>query len=83
MSFAVLGIAAPQLTQFEAIQLSNAVTATLLQFRFLPMVAGYEAVRGRVVWSVQRSATLGLTGVGTLLLVARRYDPRAEGEPYL
>ena len=70
LGLAVLGIAASQLTYLEAIEYSNAVTATLLQFLFLPMVAAYEAVRGRIAWSVGWSATLGLAGAGTLLLVA-------------
>ncbi len=70
LALAVLGIAASQLTYLEAIEYSNAVTATLLQFLFLPMVAAYEAARGQIAWSWGWSATLGLAGVGTLLLVA-------------
>jgi len=70
VSFAVLGVAATQLTFLEAVQLSNAVTATLLQYLFLPMVAGYEALRGRVAWSARWTATLVVAGAGTVLLVA-------------
>ena len=69
LGLAILGIAGSQLTYLEAIEHSNAVTATLLQYLFLPMVAGYEAARGRIVWSAGWSATLSLAGVGTLLLV--------------
>jgi drug/metabolite transporter (DMT)-like permease len=71
VSFAILGVAASQLTYLEAIQLSNAVTATLLQFLFLPMVAAYEAFTGSVIWSARWTATLGLAGGGTVLLVVR------------
>ncbi len=67
---AVLGIGGSQITYLEAIQYSNAVTATLLQFLFLPMVAAYEAGTGRIRWSPAWSATVGLAAVGTLLLVA-------------
>ena len=69
LGLAVLGIAGSQFTYLEAIAYSNAVTATLLQFLFLPMVAAYEALRGRIVWSVGWSAPLALAGAGTLLLV--------------
>lgn len=70
LGLAILGIAGSQFTYLEAIEYSNAVTATLLQFLFLPMVAAYEAVRGRIAWSSGWSAILILAGVGTLLLVA-------------
>ncbi len=66
----VFGIAGSQLTYLEAIRYSNAVTATLLQFLFLPMVALYEGLRGEIRWSWQWSATLGIAVVGTVLLVA-------------
>jgi drug/metabolite transporter (DMT)-like permease len=66
---AVLGIGGSQLSYLEAIQYSNAVTATLLQFLFLPMVASVEALTGRIVWSSAWSATLALAGAGTFLLV--------------
>jgi drug/metabolite transporter (DMT)-like permease len=69
VSFSILGVAASQLTYLEAIQLSNAVTATLLQFLFLPMVATYEAITGAVILSPRWTATLGLAGFGTVLLV--------------
>lgn len=66
----LLGIAGSQLTYLEAIRYSNAVTATLLQFLFLPMVAAYEGLRGEIRWSWHWSATLGIAVVGTVLLVA-------------
>ena len=70
LALSILGIAASQLTYLEAIANSNAVTATLLQFLFLPMVAAYEALRGSIVWSARWSATLSLAGLGMFLLVA-------------
>lgn len=74
LALAFLGIAGSQITYLEAIEYSNAVTATLLQFLFLPMVAAYEALRGEIVWSAGWTATLALAAAGTVLLVA---DPGA------
>ncbi len=70
LALSLLGIAGSQITYLEAIEFSNAVTATLLQFLFLPMVAAYEAVRREIVWSGGWTTILVLAGVGTLLLVA-------------
>ncbi len=70
LAVSILGIAGSQVTYLAAIQYSNAVTATLLQYLFLPIVAAYEALHGQIQWSRAWSATLALAGVGTLLLVA-------------
>src|SRR5712664_3856637 len=59
----------PQFAYLAAIQFANAATATLLQFLFLPLVAGYEAVKGVLRWSVQWTVSLLLAMVGTLFLV--------------
>lgn len=70
LGISILGIAGSQLTYLESIRYANAVTATLLQFLFLPMVAAYEGLRGQIAWSWAWSATLGMATLGTLLLVA-------------
>jgi drug/metabolite transporter (DMT)-like permease len=68
---AFFGLAGSQITYLEAIQFSNAVTATLLQFLFLPMVAAYEVARGTIRWSARWTVTLALAGGGTFLLIAQ------------
>ncbi len=65
----VFGYAGSQLTYLGAIQFSNAATATLLQFLFLPIVAGYEVLTGRLRWSHRWTMTLVLAAVGTFLLI--------------
>lgn len=69
IALAILGYIGSQLTYLEAIQYSNAATATLLQFLFLPIVAGYEALAGNIRWSHRWSFTMILAGVGTFLLI--------------
>src|SRR2546427_10481692 len=69
LGLSILGFAGSQLAYLWAIQFSNAATATLLQFLFLPMVAVYEAVKGVLQWSVRWTASLLLAMVGTLFLV--------------
>jgi drug/metabolite transporter (DMT)-like permease len=71
LALAFFGLAGSQLTYLEAIQFSNAVTATLLQFLFLPMVAAYEVARGSIRWSIHWTAVLALAGGGTFLLIAK------------
>ncbi len=71
LALAFLGLAGSQITYLEAIQFSNAVTATLLQFLFLPMVAVYEVARGSIRWSPRWTPVLALAGVGTFLLIAK------------
>jgi drug/metabolite transporter (DMT)-like permease len=65
----IFGYAGSQFFYLAAIQFSNAATATLLQFLFLPMVAGYEAVTKSLSWSRRWTLTLLLAATGTLLLV--------------
>ena len=69
VAIAILGFVGTQVTYLAAIQYSNAPTATLLQFLFLPMVAGYEALTGALRWSSRWTAILVFAGVGTLLLI--------------
>ncbi len=69
VAFGLLGLAASQVGYLEAISYSNAVTATLLQFLFLPMVAGYEVATGVLRWDRRWAVTFLLAVVGTVLLV--------------
>jgi drug/metabolite transporter (DMT)-like permease len=69
VALAVVGFAGSQFFYLLAIQYSNAPTATLLQFLFLPMVACYEAMTGWFRWSDRWTLTIILALVGTLLLV--------------
>jgi len=69
IAIAIFGFVGTQVSYLAAIQYSNAPTATLLQFLFLPMVAGYEALTGALRWSARWTAILVFAGVGTLLLI--------------
>ena len=69
IALAIFGYIGSQLTYLEAIQYSNAATATLLQFLFLPIVAGYEAISGNIRWSHRWTVTMILAGIGTVLLI--------------
>ncbi len=66
---AVFGFMGSQFTYLAAIQNSNAATATLLQFLFLPIVASYEALTGAIRWSARWTLVIVLAIVGTLLLI--------------
>jgi drug/metabolite transporter (DMT)-like permease len=68
-SLAILGLVGSQVTYLEALFYSNVTTATLLQFLFLPMVAGYELVTRAITWSGRWAVLLTFAGVGTVLLV--------------
>jgi drug/metabolite transporter (DMT)-like permease len=69
LAIAIFGFLGTQVSYLLAIQYTNAPTATLLQFLFLPMVAAYEALTGALRWSKRWSIILGFAGVGTLLLI--------------
>jgi drug/metabolite transporter (DMT)-like permease len=69
VSIAIFGFVGTQISYLLAIQNSNAATATLLQFLFLPIVAVYEALTGTLPWSKRWTATLILAFVGTFLLI--------------
>ena len=51
VTIGIFGFVGSQISYLVAIQNSNAPTATLLQFLFLPMVAAYEALTGSLRWS--------------------------------
>jgi drug/metabolite transporter (DMT)-like permease len=69
VALAVVGFAGSQFFYLLAIQYSNAPTATLLQFLFLPMVACYEVMTGWFRWSSRWTLTIILALVGTVFLV--------------
>ena len=69
VALAAVGYAGSQFFYLLAIQYSNAPTATLLQFLFLPMVACYEAVTGWFRWSRRWTLSVMLALGGTILLV--------------
>jgi drug/metabolite transporter (DMT)-like permease len=66
---AIFGILGSQATYLAAIQYSNAATATLIQYLFLPMVAGYEAITDSVRMSARLFLVITLAVVGTILLI--------------
>jgi drug/metabolite transporter (DMT)-like permease len=68
-SLSILGLVGSQVTYLEALFYSNVTTATLLQFLFLPMVAGYELATGAIRWSTRWALLLSLAAAGTILLV--------------
>jgi drug/metabolite transporter (DMT)-like permease len=68
-SLAIFGLVGSQVTYLEALFYSNVTTATLLQFLFLPMVAGYELATGAIRWSARWAVLLTLAAAGTVLLV--------------
>jgi drug/metabolite transporter (DMT)-like permease len=66
---AVFGFLGSQFTYLAAIQNSNAATATLLQFLFLPIVATFEALTGTIRWSIRWTLVIALSIIGTLFLI--------------
>jgi len=69
VSMGIFGLVGSQFTYLEALFFSNVTTATLLQFLFLPMVAGYELATGAIRWSVRWVILLSFAAAGTILLV--------------
>jgi drug/metabolite transporter (DMT)-like permease len=69
-ALSIFGLVGSQVAYLETLFYSNVTTATLLQFLFLPMVAGYEVATGTIRWSARWGGLLGLAAVGTVLLVA-------------
>src|SRR5579872_3213058 len=69
VAIGIFGFVGSQISYLVAIQNSNAPTATLLQFLFLPMVAAYEALTGSLRWSKRWTATMLLAFAGTFLLI--------------
>ncbi len=68
--FSVFGLLGSQVTYLFTIGYTNAATATLLQFLFLPMVAAYELAVGRLKLSPTLGVTLVMAVAGTFLLIA-------------
>lgn len=66
--FSVLGLAASQFTYFVAIGLSNAGTATVLEYLAPIFIMVYTAVRGRQRPGIQKLIVLALALLGTLIL---------------
>ena len=69
VAIALFGFVGTQVFYLVAIQYTNAPTATLLQFLFLPMVAAYEALTGTLRWSRRWTAILCFAALGTVLLI--------------
>lgn len=69
VTMGVFGLVGSQFTYLEALFYSNVTTATLLQFLFLPMVAGYELATGAIRWSPRWAVLLAFAALGTVLLV--------------
>lgn len=67
--FSLLGLAAVQYTYLAAIANSNVSTAIFLQYTSIPMIAGYEIVRGRSRLTPARAAALVAAMAGIVLLV--------------
>ncbi|HYA54711.1 MAG TPA: DMT family transporter [Thermoplasmata archaeon] len=65
----IFGLVGSQFSYLEALFYSNVTTATLLQFLFLPMVAGYELATGAIRWSARWAVLLAFAAAGTVLLV--------------
>ena len=68
--FASLGMVALQYTYFNAIKLSNAATATVLQFIGPIFIIGYIALKTKKAPSTTEWLSLGLATLGIFLLVS-------------
>ncbi|WP_332912488.1 DMT family transporter [Algoriphagus boritolerans] len=67
--FSILGMVAVQFTYFYSISLSNAATATVLQYIGPLLVVGFYAIKHRRWPILAEYASLALALVGTFLLV--------------
>lgn len=67
--FSILGMVAVQFTYFYSISLSNAATATVLQYTGPLLVVAFYAIKHRKWPILAEYASLGLALVGTFLLV--------------
>lgn len=66
--FAILGMAGCQLSYYTAVELSNAGTATVLQYTAPVLILGYESVRRRRCPGGMEAGALALALAGTFLL---------------
>jgi drug/metabolite transporter (DMT)-like permease len=69
VAFSLLAFAAVQYTYFAAIDHSNAATATLLQYLFVPSVAVYEGIAARRMLTTRQVAAVLGALAGTALIV--------------
>ena len=67
--YAVLGLAAVQLTWFMAISLSNVTTASFLEYTFVAMTAAWEMLRRQLQPTPGRLVALAAAAGGVALLV--------------
>jgi drug/metabolite transporter (DMT)-like permease len=72
VGFSVLGLAGVQFAYLTTISLTNAPTATFLQYLGLPLIALYDTLVARRPLTPRLGAAVGLALIGTLLLVLPR-----------
>lgn len=65
----VLGIGGTQLLWYFSISLSNAATATFIQYLYVAITAGWQMARGQVGVTAGRVATVAVAAAGVTLLV--------------
>lgn len=70
--FALLGMTLTQFTWFAAIDHSNVVTATFIQYSGVAMTAGWQILRHQIRPTVSRMTALALAAAGVALLVLGR-----------
>lgn len=68
--FAFCGLWMAQITYFVSIAYSNAATGSLLSFLCLPMIAGYEYLRGQARVTVSGLLAVAIAMIGATELVA-------------